>query len=239
MSIVYYFVDLLKSYFVTMANTLLVVECPICFENIIDFNNRTTTECSHSFHTSCIMKNITHNGFSCPCCRTKMAEEVRTNTSTNTHIHFIEDEDSDYTNDYELYSSSALRGMRNLFQSTQEQNAEQNVDQNAEQNVEQNADADADYDDESTINSGDEFEEEEEEDNTPFPSSNYVVEKLRQHQISYLQLVEALYADHVPENHPQYTEYIQSENVVYGKLRSIISNYQRDVTRFQNATQNT
>ena len=50
------------------------IDCVICFEVIGD-KNCLTTECGHKFHTSCMMKNITVNGFSCPCCRTLMAEE--------------------------------------------------------------------------------------------------------------------------------------------------------------------
>lgn len=51
-------------------------ECPICFENIDITKNCVTTECGHSFHTSCLMKNIAFNGFECPYCRTEMAEEL-------------------------------------------------------------------------------------------------------------------------------------------------------------------
>ena len=29
-------------------------ECPICFEDICGNKNRTTTECGHTFHSSCI-----------------------------------------------------------------------------------------------------------------------------------------------------------------------------------------
>lgn len=55
--------------------TCLLPECPICFE-LIDKVNSLTTECGHTFHTSCIMKNVARNGFSCPYCRTIMAESV-------------------------------------------------------------------------------------------------------------------------------------------------------------------
>ena len=53
----------------------LLPECPICFE-LIDKINSLTTECGHTFHTSCLMKNVAHNGFGCPYCRTAMAESV-------------------------------------------------------------------------------------------------------------------------------------------------------------------
>ena len=51
------------------------MDCPICMD-IIDLNNNyTKTECGHMFHSSCLMKNIAHNGLNCPCCRNVMAEE--------------------------------------------------------------------------------------------------------------------------------------------------------------------
>ena len=51
------------------------MECPICMD-VIDLNkNCTKTECGHMFHSSCLMKNIAHNGLNCPYCRNIMAEE--------------------------------------------------------------------------------------------------------------------------------------------------------------------
>ena len=50
-------------------------ECPICMDNIEDMCNKVITECGHIFHCSCLMKNVNHNGFKCPCCRSKMADE--------------------------------------------------------------------------------------------------------------------------------------------------------------------
>ena len=50
-------------------------ECPICLDNVEEFCNKVITECGHLFHCSCLMKNVNHNGFKCPCCRTKMVDE--------------------------------------------------------------------------------------------------------------------------------------------------------------------
>jgi len=50
-------------------------ECPICMDTIEGLYNRVVTECGHAFHCSCLMQNAAHNGFGCPYCRTKMAEE--------------------------------------------------------------------------------------------------------------------------------------------------------------------
>ena len=53
----------------------LAPECPICMEKIEGDKNKLTTECGHTFHTSCLMTNVSKNGFDCPYCRTIMAEK--------------------------------------------------------------------------------------------------------------------------------------------------------------------
>lgn len=59
------------------------IECPICMD-IIDLNNNCIkTECGHMFHSSCLMKNISHNGFNCPYCRNVMAEEPEEEEDTD------------------------------------------------------------------------------------------------------------------------------------------------------------
>lgn len=76
------------------------IECPICMDYIeFTTKNFVTTECGHCFHTNCLMKSVAHNGFGCPYCRTKMAEEPED-----------EDEDGDY--EEEIFDDDALRGFR-------------------------------------------------------------------------------------------------------------------------------
>lgn len=69
--------------------------CPICLEDI-GTGNRVLTECGHEFHASCLMKNVAHNGFGCPYCRTAMADEVA-------------EEEEEYGEEEEEY---VLRGLR-------------------------------------------------------------------------------------------------------------------------------
>ena len=45
-------------------------ECPICME-LISNVNCCTTECGHSFHSSCLFKNFT-NSVDCPLCRKEL-----------------------------------------------------------------------------------------------------------------------------------------------------------------------
>ena len=66
----------------------LIDDCPICLDTVEGTKNQTITDCGHCFHTSCLMTSVAHNGFGCPFCRTKMAEEVA-------------DEESDYDDEEE------------------------------------------------------------------------------------------------------------------------------------------
>lgn len=86
-----------------------MTDCPICMESIETGKNCLTTECGHSFHTSCLMKSVAHNGFGCPYCRTAMTED-----------HEEEEEDSSvYTDEsdeeYEFEEDDLLRGFRFFF----------------------------------------------------------------------------------------------------------------------------
>lgn len=71
-----------------------VIDCPICFETIDGvYTNYMATSCGHKFHANCILKNISRNGFACPCCRVNMIE---VNDSDNTDDSNDSDDDEDY-----------------------------------------------------------------------------------------------------------------------------------------------
>jgi hypothetical protein len=76
----------------------LVSECSICLENIIGISNKVVTECGHTFHCNCLMKNITFNGFGCPYCRNVMAE-YDGNYSDSDDDDDNDDDDDDDDND--------------------------------------------------------------------------------------------------------------------------------------------
>lgn len=50
-------------------------DCPICMDElpVVGGSNRVVTECGHVFHTSCLLTNVSHNGFGCPYCRASLA----------------------------------------------------------------------------------------------------------------------------------------------------------------------
>ena len=105
-----------------------VIECPICMDPIETTRNCTTTECGHCFHTKCLMTSVAHNGFGCPYCRTRMADEVA-------------DEDSEYDDDDEIdsepYDDDVLRGFR-LFNNNinGEEHDEDDVEEDEEEEEE-------------------------------------------------------------------------------------------------------
>lgn len=78
------------------------MECPICFDCVNYEINCVTTECGHCFHTSCLMTNISHNGFACPCCRTAMAivaDDDDSEWSEESETGYISRDDEDDEND--------------------------------------------------------------------------------------------------------------------------------------------
>jgi hypothetical protein len=72
-----------------------VIECPICYDEIDQLKNCVTTECGHQFHCKCLMQNSATNGFSCPMCRSIMAEELADSDSEGEYDEEGEIEDFD------------------------------------------------------------------------------------------------------------------------------------------------
>ena len=51
--------------------------CSICLETINKNKNKVITNCGHTFHCICLIKNVSINGFACPYCRTNISEEEK------------------------------------------------------------------------------------------------------------------------------------------------------------------
>ena len=171
-------------------------ECPICFDPVEVAKNCTTTDCGHCFHTSCLMTSVAHNGFGCPYCRTKMAEEVA-------------EEESDYDDEEEeaeMFDDDALRGLR-LFTNNLDGDAHDEEDLE-EENV---------YEEENNA-----VEEPAEEPTAP--SASFVAQKLTQQGVTMEDLVKILLIGHDEYDH-QSEELERCDNDIFGRLRVIISNY--------------
>jgi hypothetical protein len=173
-----------------------IVECPICIEQIEGEKNKVTTECGHCFHTSCLMKNVAHNGFGCPYCRDAMAEEPADDNSDEEYDEFSVDEEDEEPE----YTDNVLRGARWLFQRAEGEEVD---------------------DEEDTVLD----EEEERDDVEPRAPVDYIVEKLVERGVSMAELVKAiLIRDH--EEYQFHDEFDRADDELFGKLRIIISNYQ-------------
>jgi hypothetical protein len=178
-------------------------ECPICFDTIGKTNN-ITTECGHKFHARCIMTNVSHNGFVCPCCRAVMAEEPEDDNSDDS-VTLLDDEDEYEEDDEEdeedeedegTFSEDALRGLR-LFTNLLE----------GEENDQSDVVAEYQF-----INQ------------TLPPSCEFIENSLKEQGITYKHLVACILMDHKKYD-SQFTELEIASGDVWGKLKFIISNY--------------
>ena len=176
-----------------------VSECPICMDTIEGLCNRVVTECGHAFHCSCLMQNAAHNGFGCPYCRTKMAEEPEQEESDDGY-----DDEEEVT----VFESDALTSFRMFHQRI---NGEEVEEEEAEEWA--------------TVDGDEEEEDEEEEEAEQFPDAAYMAQKLTERGITLEDLVkDILYQEHSHFG-TNYTDYERRSSEVYGQFRAIITQY--------------
>lgn len=186
-----------------LTNTELIEQskddCPICFETLSGNTNHINTQCGHQFHASCLMRNITHNGFACPCCRTVMAEFHEDGSSEDSDDDSYGSDDDSESGE-ERYGEYALRGFR-LFTNRLE-GREHSVEDTRMENI-----VEVYHNDHG---SGER------------PTIQYITEKLQEQGITYIQLVSALLADHEEYEMSDITQDTATD--LWGKFRVIISN---------------
>jgi hypothetical protein len=172
-------------------------ECPICMDPIEGAKNCVTTDCGHTFHATCLMTSVAHNGFGCPYCRTAMAE-----------VPQEEDDDDDSEGEYDddEIDDDALRGFRFFMNNlTGEAHEEQDI---AEEDVY------FEY----------ENNPEPEEPGEPIPTASFIAQKLTQQGVTMEDLVKTLLLHH-DEYESQNEQLQRTDSEMYGRLRSIISNF--------------
>ena len=187
-----------------MSAAFVVNECPICMDPIETQRNCVTTECGHCFHTNCLMTSVAHNGFGCPYCRTKMAEEVAEENSDY--------DDESESEEYEQYDDYALRGLR-LFNNNLngEEHDQEDLDDESE-------DEEDEEDDES------EDVEEGEAEATPPPPVSYVAQKLVEQGVTMEQLLKAVLCS-CHDYERDYEDFERVENEIVGRVSTILNNY--------------
>ena len=208
------------------------MSCPICMDDIVNNVNCVTTECGHCFHASCLMTNVAHNGFECPYCRTKMAEDQKDNEHSRGRTlgleeddvyNIVSDDDDDNEDDvYNIVSDdddddneedNMLRGYR-LFLNGVEETQPDPADIYAEDIFVEGQDQDL-------------AEITTEEESVAVPSLELVAKNLKDQGITYEKLLRLiLYSDHAEYdflNADQFTDEL------FGKIRIIVSNYAPEI----------
>jgi hypothetical protein len=175
-------------------------QCPICFDNIGEKNN-IVTECGHKFHASCLMSNITHNGFACPCCRTLMATHTDDDDDTILDDESVSDDDDD--DDDEEHEEYVLRGFR-FFMNMLEGEENENADVITE----------TAYNSVLALRNANSQEK---------PSLEFIVQALKEQGVTYEQLVANALVEY--EEYEENESFETISDTLWGKLRTIISNY--------------
>lgn len=177
------------------------IECPICYDDMDLLKNCVTTECGHKFHCSCLMKNASVNGFSCPMCRNVMAEEPESDDDDYS--------DDDYESEYDDFVHDALENNRiedNMLTGFRMFHQQINGE---EVELEQEED-----------------EEEEEEVEMVKPSAEFIAAKLIAQGFTVTDMVKSLLLEH-EEYSDDYDENHTKANQLFGALRVLINNYPR------------
>ena len=168
-------------------------ECPICMDDIDPTKNCIVTECGHTFHCSCLMKNAATNGFGCPMCRTVMAEQ-------------LEDSDDEYEEDeYEeedMFNDNALTSFRMFQQQIEGEEVEEEPDEEDEEDEEQDQEAAAVV--------------------VAMPTPESVATKLAARGITLEDAVKVLLLEHGEYNEFEEV-YDRRAQELYGEIRRIIS----------------
>ena len=174
------------------------VECAICMDDIhFNESNFIKTECGHCFHASCLMRNVAHNGFGCPYCRSAMAEVVADS----------DDEDESTAIEEDIYDDYALRGLR-FFINNLEGNQHDREDELEEREDEEEGE-----------------EEQEEEVEIVKPDASFITQKLVEQGVTMESLLKILLLQH-EEYEAEEVEFELVDEDVWSKMRTIISNYQ-------------
>lgn len=174
------------------------IDCPICMDCIESTTkNCVTTECGHCFHTNCLMQSVAHNGFGCPYCRTKMAEEVEEESVW-----------SDDDEEEEIFDDDALRGFRFFWNNL-----------NGEEH-----DEDDEADEQQLEEWGENNNVRDQVNDTNTPSIDFVSQKLREQGVTFEKIIHMICnLDHEEYNDEESAERFNSE--LFGKIRIIVSNY--------------
>lgn len=196
------------------------LECPICMDDIDQMCNKITTECGHTFHCSCLMRNVAHNGFACPYCRCVMADVPEQSRRGGI---IIEDEwiDDDEDDDESVFGDDALTSFRMFHQQINGDEVEEEPEPDDEEEW-------VDEDDDTATTATEE---------DLMPDAEYVTQKLQERGVTFDKLVKyVLCVDHTDDNDDTYAEYQYTASQLYGQFRAIIAQYSRNTVTIRQQT---
>ena len=176
-------------------NQVNTQECPICMDTIEGLCNRVVTECGHAFHCSCLMQNAAHNGFGCPYCRSKMADEPEEED---------DEEDEESIEEATVFEEDALTSFRMFHQQINGEEVEEEEEEEWE-SVDDN--------------------EEEEEELFALPDAAYMAEKLAARGITFEDLVKNILFQEHSNFGENFADYERRSSEVYGQFRALITQY--------------
>jgi uncharacterized protein YbaR (Trm112 family) len=191
-------------------------ECPICMDEIVENINCVITECGHSFHTKCLLTNVSRNGFGCPYCRNELAVNPRNNDEDDDYSSESSSyDDYDDYNESERITSQAFYSMRNMFLIAEGLPSEESEESEENEN-----------------NTHDDDDDEHLPIELPpdKPSISFISQMLISNGVTMEDMVKCV----IDENfHPEYNseDYGNESMVVYGKIRRIITRHQRGIQR--------
>ena len=188
-----------------------IVECPICYDEIDVLKNCVTTECGHQFHCNCLMKNSAQNGFSCPMCRSVMAEEPESES----------DDEGEELSEYEDFEDEAFDdNVLTSFRMFHQQLAGEEVEEEPlQENENENEDQDQDQ-----------------EEPIVKPSAETIAARLVAQGYTMEDMVKCMLIDHEEYNEDEEINERCADRM-FGKFRQIISNYPRELQQQQQQQQ--
>ena len=210
-------------------------ECPICMDDIDGLSNRVTTECGHTFHCSCLMRNTAHNGFGCPYCRTTMAE-IPDDSDDD-----FDSNDSD-SNDYDLEDDTFLTSFRMFHQQLNGQEVEEEEDEDEDEDEDEEGDEDEDEEgdeDEGVIVEGRFIEggirrqavEEGGVNPVVEADSEHITQKLMERGITFEDLVKTILF-HEHDNYlNRYAHHERRSTEIYGQFKAVMSRFNKEQKR--------
>jgi cobalamin biosynthesis protein CobT len=185
-------------------------------EDIEITKNCVTTECGHTFHANCLMRNVAFNGFGCPYCRFEMVEDVSDESEYEEDDEDGEEDDDDNDDD-------------NDDEENDEEDDDQEEDQEEGQDQEELVEDEDDHveDDDNSEDFNRWFDRLNNREIKPMPSFKLIEKKLIEQGVSYECLIKGIiyYSLHRDLDHDNYEECLKWSDKIDDIIDNTINSY--------------